>query len=130
MTSHSHACTLTPAGARDRLPQARALTARLRDRDRTGNRLVLRFADDGRTAGLVDQFVEDESQCCSFFDFATRREEGQVVLELAAPADAQPLLDAAMATFDPALGDDDRLALHAEVTDRGDPPPGGHGEAR
>lgn len=121
MTSQTYACTLPPAGARDRLPQARALTARLRDRGRTGNRLVLRFDDDGDTAGLVDEFVEDESQCCGFFDFATRREEGEVVLEMAAPAGAEPLLDAAMEAFDPALEDDERLALHAQVTEHGLP---------
>lgn len=120
MSAHEqdYACTLTPEGAHDRLPQARDLTARLAHRERTGDRLVLRFDDDGDTVALVDEFVRDESQCCGFFDFTTRREDGQVVLELAAPAEAGHVLDAAMAAFDPTLGDHDRLVLHEEATGR------------
>lgn len=115
-TPGTPACTLTPEGARARLPQARALTERLRERRRTDHRVVLRFADDGTTSTLVDAFVRDERQCCSFFGFTTRHVRDEVILELSAPEDATHMLDAAMAAFDPALDDDQRLALHAEVT--------------
>lgn len=106
------ACTLDAEGARSRLPQARDLAERLLGRERIGQRLVMRFADDERTGSLVDEFVRDEQQCCTFFGFAVRRGAGEVVLELTAPADAAHMLDAAMAAFDPTLGDDERLDLH------------------
>ena len=115
-TPRPHACTLTPEGARARLPQARALTERLRERRRTDHRVVLRFADDGTTSALVDAFVRDERQCCSFFGFTTRHVDDDVILELSAPGDAAHMLDAAMAAFDPALDDDQRLTLHARAT--------------
>lgn len=104
-------CTLDERGAHARLPQARGLAARVRDRQRIDNRLVLDFTDDGHTRRLVDEFVRDERKCCSFFEFTVRDEDGQVVLELAAPEGAGHMLDAAMEAFDPALSDDERMAL-------------------
>lgn len=108
------ACTLDEDGARARLPQANELTSRLRGRERVDHRLVLTFVDDGRTRPLVDGFVRDEQQCCSFFEFAVRQRDDEVVLELAAPEEAAHMLDAAMEAFDPTLGDDERLALQQE----------------
>ena len=118
----SFACTLDVDGARSRLSQARGLTERLRGRQRIDQRLVLRFVDDGRTGALVDEFVRDEQQCCSFFEFDVRRAGDEVVLELAAPAGAAHMLDAAMEAFDPTLEDDERLALQREhATGSGSP---------
>lgn len=117
----THTCTLSVEGARERLPQARALTERLQHRERTGDRLVLEFVDDGHTASLVDEFVRDERRCCSFFEFATRTGDGRVVLELTAPAEAAHMLDAAARAFDPDLDDGQRLALHEQVTGRATP---------
>lgn len=126
-TPGPHVCTLTPEGARARLPQARALTDRLRERRRTQRGLVLRFADDGRTSALVAEFVRDESRCCASFDFTTRVVDDEVVLELSAPEGAGHLLDAAMAAFDPTLEDRQRLALHDEVTTEAPEDAGGCG---
>ncbi len=117
-TTHEYGCTLDASGARERIPQARELTARLRHRARVDDRLVLRFEDDGDTVGLVEEFVRDESRCCSFFTFDVRRHEGEVVLELTAPPQAGHWLDAAMASFDPSLDDRDRLQLFHEHTQR------------
>lgn len=110
--SDPFACTLDEEGARARLPQADQLTSRLRRRQRVDHRLVLTFVDDGHTRPLVDDFVRDEQQCCSFFEFAVRQRDDEVVLELAAPEEAAHMLDAAMEAFDPTLADDERLALH------------------
>lgn len=109
--SARYACTLDTDAARARLPQARALTSRLRSRERFDDRLVLRFSDDGDTTTIVDQFVRDEQQCCAFFGFDVRHDADEVVLELSAPGQAAHILDAAMASFDPALDDDARLAV-------------------
>ena len=117
-TPGPYACTLDENGAHARLTQARGLAARLRRRQRIDNRLVLDFTDDGHTRPLVDEFVRDEKQCCSFFEFTVRHDGGQVVLELAAPDGADHMLDAAMEAFDPTLSDDERIALqqaHAAV---------------
>lgn len=115
-THATHTCTLSVEGARERLPQARALTERLQHRERTADRLVLEFDDDGRTAALVDEFVRDERHCCSFFEFDTHTADDRVVLELTAPAEAAHMLDAAARAFDPDLDDEQRLALHEQVT--------------
>ena len=108
------ACTLDEVGARARLAQARALTARLSHRERIDNRLVLEFVCDGYTTELVDEFVRDERRCCAFFDFDVRRGDNHVTVELSAPTGAGHMLDAAMASFAPELGDGDRLALQRE----------------
>ncbi len=71
-----YACTLDQEGARARLPQIAALTARIRHRTRIEDRVVLRFGGDDETAALVDGFVRDEQRCCAFFGFATRQEAG------------------------------------------------------
>lgn len=126
-TPDPHVCTLTPEGARARLPQARALTERLRTRHRTDGRLQLHFVDDGDTGALVEEFVRDESRCCTSFDFTTRHVGHEVVLELTAPEGAGHLLDVAMAAFDPSLDDDQRLALHGEVARPVDPAPDSEG---
>lgn len=116
-TTNEYRCTLDTSGVQERIPQARQLTARLRHRARTDDRLVLRFDDDD-TAELVQEFVRDESQCCSFFTFDVRQVDGEVVLELTAPPQADHWLDAAMASFDPGLDDQDRLQLFHEHTHR------------
>lgn len=112
--SDPFACTLDEDGARARLAQTHELTSRLRRRERVDQRLVLTFVDDGPTRTLVDDFVRAEQQCCSFFEFAVRQHDDEVVLELAAPEEAAHMLDAAMVAFDPTLGDDERLALHRD----------------
>lgn len=123
--SGPYACTLDESGAHARLAQGRGLATRLRRRQRVDNRLVLDFTDDGLTRPLVDEFVRDERQCCSFFEFTVRHEHDHVILELAAPDGADHMLDAAMEAFDPTLSDNERIALqqaHAAVpTDTTDP---------
>ncbi len=112
MAQHTprYACSLDADGAGARLPQLRALTERLRGRQRHDQQVVLRFAaDDGRTAELVEDFVRDEQQCCSFFDFDTARFEDEIVLEIGAPTQAAHLLDADMTAFDPDASDEQRI---------------------
>lgn len=110
-----YACTLDLEDARARLPQIHALTARLSARERTGDRLVLRFADDGDTEALVEEFVHDEQRCCPFFGFDIRRGGREISLELSAPPQAGHMLDAAMDAFEPERRDDERLTVFRET---------------
>lgn len=117
--TREYACTLDAEGARRRLPQASALTARLRRRERVDDRLVLTLEDVEGTVELVEEFVRDESRCCSFFGFEVRRSEEGIVLELSAPPAASHMLDAAMESLAPDTTDPERLALHRSHADRG-----------
>ena len=101
-----YVCTLEYDEAQRRVPQVRALTDRLRRRERVDDRLDLMFEDDGYTLGLVSDFIRDESQCCSFFAFEVHRRDGHILVAIKEPAQASHMLDAAAASFDPDLGDD------------------------
>lgn len=115
-TTDEYGCTLDTTGAQQRLPQVHGLTERLRHRERVDDRLRLHFEGGDDTVELVQEFVRDETQCCSFFTFDVRQRDGEVVLELTAPPQASHMLDAAMASFDPALDDRQRLELFHEHT--------------
>lgn len=114
--TNEYGCTLDTGGAVDRLPQVHDLVERLRHRERVDHQLVLRFGDGDDTLDLVTAFVRDESRCCSFFTFDIHRRDDEVELVLTAPPDAGHMLDAAMASFDPALDDRQRLQLFHEHT--------------
>lgn len=114
--TNEYGCTLDTSGALDRLPQVHGLVERLRHRERVDDQLVLHFEDGDVTLDLVTAFVRDESQCCSFFTFDVRRSDDEVELVLTAPPEADHMLDAAMASFDPALDDRQRLQLFHEHT--------------
>ncbi|MBW3664901.1 MAG: hypothetical protein KY469_17530 [Actinobacteria bacterium] len=63
-TTDRFACTLDPSAAERRRPQLRALTDRLRRRERFDDRLRLTFDDQDGTIELVEDFVDDEARCC------------------------------------------------------------------
>lgn len=116
-TQH-YSCTLDTNGALERLPQVHGLTERLRRRERVGDRLSLHFENGDDTVDLVEEFVRDESECCSFFTFDVHHHDDEVELVLTAPPQAGDMLDAAMASFDPDLDDRKRLQLFHEHTGR------------
>lgn len=120
----TYACTLRSDDAHRRLPQVRALTDRLRRRERVDDRVLLAFHDDGHTLDLVREFVRDESQCCSFFEFDVGRRDGHILVELRAPAQAGHVLDAAMESFDPDIGDREQLLRYGAHVDQGLVEPG------
>lgn len=115
-TTNEYGCTLETSGALDRLPQVHGLIERLRHRERVDHQLVLRFQSGDDTLDLVTEFVRDESQCCAFFAFDVRRRDDEVELVITAPPQADHMLDAAMASFDPSLDDRERLQLFHEHT--------------
>ncbi len=89
------ACALPLAGLRDR----RADWQRLADRallgaDRSGPALVhQRYRDDPEVAEELERLAALERECCAFLTMTVRREAGEVVLEVAGPAEAEPVLE-------------------------------------
>jgi hypothetical protein len=87
------ACTLSPDRYRGRTEELAALARRaLRSRERThdGERLV--FAPG---AGVEDQLtaaVEAEARCCAFLSMTLTSGDAGLVLDIAGPPDARPVI--------------------------------------
>jgi hypothetical protein len=87
------ACTLDPAALRGRTEQLAALARRaLRSRERTadGERLV--FADGEGVERELRAAVAAEAACCPFLRLDLRRTRAGLVLEIAGPAEARPVI--------------------------------------
>jgi hypothetical protein len=98
------ACTLTPGRYEDRTGQLAALAARaLRSREQTpdGERLV--FADSPETERELRAAVAAESSCCAFLRMDLRRTDEGLVLDIAGPQDAGPII-AELFARQPAFG--------------------------
>jgi hypothetical protein len=54
---------------------------------------LLRFQSDAATRDRLERIVAAEADCCSFLDLALGERDGELVLTVAAPADAQPVAD-------------------------------------
>jgi hypothetical protein len=88
------ACTLTPDGMTARLALIEALAADgLLHRTPTDTGLRLRLRDTPEIEQRTRALVAAESECCAFLDFELRREDGELVLDIAGPADARPVID-------------------------------------
>jgi len=86
------ACTLDPAAMPGRLAAWQRLAEQVRERVDTPSGTRVRFAADA-SAGAIAELVAAEQQCCAFFSFRLSWAEGQVVLEIDAPAEARALID-------------------------------------
>ncbi len=87
------ACTLTAAQYEDRAGDLRALAARaLRSRETTpdGERLV--FADSPGTERDLRAAVAAEATCCAFLRMELERTPDGLVLTIAGPQEARPIL--------------------------------------
>jgi hypothetical protein len=87
------ACTLTPGQYRDRTGELAALAARaLRSREQTsgGERLI--FTDSQDTERELRAVIAAESSCCTFLRMDLQRAEGRLVLDIAGPQDARPII--------------------------------------
>ena len=87
------ACTLSAAQYKDRSGELAALAARaLRWREQTpdGERLV--FAEGADTERELRAVIAAESSCCSFLRMELARGEEGLVLEIAGPRDARPVI--------------------------------------
>jgi hypothetical protein len=87
------ACTLTPGAYQDRAAELARLAARaLRSRERTadGERLV--FTDTPDTEQELRAAIAAESSCCAFLRMDLARGEEGLVLDVAGPEDARPII--------------------------------------
>jgi hypothetical protein len=95
------ACSLSAAAAAERARRWRALLDRaLLDGPPIagGRRLVLR-AEPGAAAEL-DDLVAAERECCPFLTMTIAPEGERLVLDVVAPPDAAPIVDAIFAEYD------------------------------
>ncbi len=94
MTEPPIACTLTPNGMSARRALIDALAADgLLDRAATDTGLRVRLRDTPEIEQRTREFFAAESECCAFLDFELGREDGDLVLDIAGPADARPVID-------------------------------------
>ena len=94
MTETPIACTLTPDGMTARLALIDALAADgLLDRTPTEAGLRVRLRDRPDIEQRTRELVAAESRCCAFLDFALGREGGDLVLDIAGPEDARPVIE-------------------------------------
>ena len=87
------ACTLTPSAYRDRTAELAGLARRaLRSREQTahGERLV--FADNPETEHELRAVIAAEASCCAFLRMDLTRAGDGLVLEIAGPQDARPII--------------------------------------
>ena len=94
MTELPIACTLTPDGMTARLALIDALAAdALLDRTPTYRGLRVRLRDTPEIEQRTRELSAAESACCAFLDFDLGRADGDLVLEIAGPADVRPVID-------------------------------------
>jgi hypothetical protein len=87
------ACTLTPDGTTARLAQIDALAADgLLDRTPTDAGLRVRLRDTPEIEDRTRELIAAESRCCAFLDFTLGRDGGDLVLDIAGPEDARPVI--------------------------------------
>jgi len=91
------ACTLTSQSMRGRRDEWQRLLSHVTDRETLDNGLRATF---GRTTPLAElmRLVAAEQDCCQFFDFAITVDTRGIALEVRAPADALPVLQALFGT--------------------------------
>lgn len=87
------ACTLTPGQHKDRTAELSRLAARaLRSREQTadGERLV--FTDSADTERELRAVITAESSCCAFLHMDLQRADQGLVLDIAGPQSARPII--------------------------------------
>ena len=94
MTETPIACTLTPDGMTARLALIETLAADgLLDRTPTQDGLRVRLRDTPDIEQRARELVAAESRCCAFLDFELGRDGGELVLDIAGPEDARPVIE-------------------------------------
>ena len=94
MTEQPIACTLTADGMTARMALIDALAADgLLDRTTTDAGLRVRLLDRPDIEHRTRELVAAESRCCAFLDFELGRENSDLVLDIAGPEDARPVID-------------------------------------
>lgn len=104
MTRHVPiACTLSPDGLAARQAEIRAVSREaLISKHQDGPRAVLRFAAGAGVRERVAAIVAAEARCCAFLDMELADEPDALRLAIEAPADALPVLEELLRSFEPA----------------------------
>jgi len=96
------ACSLSAPDLKDRLAEMATLGRdALIDRRLDATHAQLRFAAGSGVRDRVAAIVAAESWCCAFLTFRVNDEPDPVVLDVTAPAGAEPALAEWVAAFDP-----------------------------
>jgi len=94
MTEIPIACTLDPEGAAARQALIAALVVDgLIDRTVTASGLRLRLRDTPEIERRTRALIAAESACCAFLELRLGRDGGDLVLDVAGPAAARPVID-------------------------------------
>jgi hypothetical protein len=87
------ACTLSPGEYQDRTADLAALAARaLRSRKQTADGERLTFEDSADTERELRTAIAAESSCCAFLRMDLQRADEGLVLDIAGPQDARPII--------------------------------------
>jgi hypothetical protein len=87
------ACTLSPGQYKDRTSDLAALAARaLRSREQTADGERLTFEGGAATERELRVAIAAESSCCAFLRMDLRRVDDGLVLDIAGPQDARPVI--------------------------------------
>ena len=99
------ACTLPPDGFAARIGHIDALAADgLIDRTDTEHGVRVRLRDTPEIEQRARELVAAESRCCAFLDFTVGRDGDALVLDIAGPEDARPVIDRFFASDGPVSG--------------------------
>ena len=94
MSHQPFACTLAPDDRGARLALIKALSDdALLQRTATARGLSVRLRDSPETERRVRELVAAESRCCAFLEFSVRRDGAGLVLEIAGPEEARPVIE-------------------------------------
>ena len=91
------ACTIDPAGLKQRVNQLDALSPQVLGLRRDGLALTLAFP--GEAARDIQAFVAEESKCCPFFSFEVDELDQGLRLAIRTPPGGEAMLDALHAAF-------------------------------
>jgi hypothetical protein len=91
------ACTIDPAGLKQRVNQLDALSSQVLELRRDGLTLALTFP--AEAAHDVRAFVAEESTCCPFFSFQVDQLDEGLRLAIRTPPGGEAMLDALHAAF-------------------------------
>jgi hypothetical protein len=87
------ACTLSPGQYKDRTGELAALATRaLRSRQQTADGERLTFTDTDQTERELRAVIAAEASCCAFLRMDLRRAEEGLVIDIAGPQDARPII--------------------------------------
>jgi hypothetical protein len=87
------ACTLSPGRYKSRTNDLAAIGARaLRSREQTADGERLTFEDSAETERELRAAIAAESRCCAFLRMDLQRADDALVLDIAGPQDARPII--------------------------------------